>query len=244
MSGRMPGRMLDYMPGHVLDCRTGHRTGHRVVHVPGRWACRSDIPGRWIRAPSACWRQRKGLPEFLHVTKNSESLFCSLVRRIGCATHCIRPLDLSSYSMMLFLVYIVNLFIFVMPLRLKRIAVNGEKYVNQNVMGREGLQRQEALHHLPRDRHRRQGFQWICRCAQGLPLLARPAIVLSMNKISAYLRRHMNIPMCSYPVLEYARSGFRSQWRTCPPDKSLGESSWLWQPKNSVFSYVLIINTL
>ena len=40
-----------------------------------------------------------------------------------------------------------------------------------------------------------------------------------MNKISAYLRRHMNIPMCSYPVLEYARSGFRSQRRTCPQTK-------------------------
>ena len=133
------------------------------------------------------------------------------------------PLYTSTWSLIIFndviLVYIVNLFIFVMPLRLKRIAVNGKKYVNQNVMGREGLQRQEALHHLPRDRHRRQGFQWICRCAQGLPLLARPAIVLSMNKISAYLRRHMNIPMCSYPVLEYARSGFRSQWRTCPQTK-------------------------
>ena len=133
------------------------------------------------------------------------------------------PLYTSTWSLIIFndviLVYIVNLFIFVMPLRLKRIAVNGKKYVNQNVMGREGLQRQEALHHLPRDRHRRQGFQWICRCAQGLPLLARPAIVLSMNKISAYLRRHMNIPMCSYPVLEYARSGFRSQRRTCPQTK-------------------------
>ena len=40
-----------------------------------------------------------------------------------------------------------------------------------------------------------------------------------MNKISAYLRWHMNIPMLSYPVLEYARSGFRSQRRTCPQTK-------------------------